>query len=205
MPGENLLKTLDHVWKALAPLDIPMAVMGGLAVSIYQHARSTRDVDILIQIEEQDTDRILEALARQGIRPRRIPPLLNLDRQFILFLYFQPQGAFFEIKIDLLYADNDYQRQALARRVAGQLPGADAPMFFLSCEDLIIHKLQAGRIIDRADCAYLVRANRSELDFVYLEKWLGVLSLMERWNEIWSEAFPQERSPLTLNHADHTP
>jgi hypothetical protein len=89
MPGENLLKTLDYVWNVLAPLDIPMAVMGGLAVSIYQHARSTRDVDILIQIEERDTERILEVLAKEGIKPRRVPPLLNLDRQFILFLYYQ--------------------------------------------------------------------------------------------------------------------
>jgi len=176
-----------------------MAVMGGLAVSVYQHARSTRDVDILIQIEERDTDRILDVLSQAGIKPRRIPALMNLDKQLILFLYYQPPGAFFEIKIDLLYADNEYQRQALARRVAGQLPGSATSLFFLSCEDLIIHKLQAGRIIDRADCAHLVRANRSDLDFGYLGKWIESLSLSAQWNEVWADAFSGEDSPLGVS------
>jgi hypothetical protein len=197
MPGENLLKTLDYVWNALTPLQVPMAVMGGLAVSIYHHARSTRDVDILILAEKKDTDRLLDILDQNGIKPRRIPPLLQLDQQYILFLYYLPPGAFFEIKIDLLYADNEYQRQALARRVAGQLPGTESQLFYLSCEDLIIHKLMAGRIIDRADCSYLVRANRTDLDFKYLGKWIGQFSLMDKWDEIWQEAFPGEDSPIT--------
>lgn len=197
MPGENLLKTIDYVWHALAPLNMPMAIMGGLALPVYQHARSTRDIDILLQIEERDTERILTALSNQGIRPRRIPPLLNLDRQFVLLLFYQPPGAFFEIKIDLLYADNDYQRQALSRRVPGKIPGIETTLHFLSCEDLIIHKLQAGRIIDRADCAYLLRLNRSALDFVYLAKWLTSLNLLDKWNEVYTEAFPGETSPIS--------
>src|SRR5262249_37951134 len=181
MPGENLLKALDHVWNALAPLNIPMAIMGGLAVSVYQHARSTRDVDILIQVEEHDTEALLDALRPAGIKPRRLPPLLHLDQQWILFLEYQPPGTFFEIKIDLLYADNPYQRQALARSVPAEVPGVNASLFVLSCEDLIIHKLQAGRIIDRADCAFLIRANRNSLDYTYLTTWLHDLSLTTRW------------------------
>jgi hypothetical protein len=67
----------------------------------------------------------------------------------------------------------------------------------LSCEDLILHKLLAGRIIDKADCAFLVRVNRQDLDIGYLQHWVTTLSLAPRWQEIWSEAFPGEDSPFS--------
>src|SRR5438046_496328 len=115
MPGELLLKALDKTWNVLKALDVPMAVLGGLAVSIFDHARSTRDVDILLQVESKDADRIIDTLLQNGIKPRRLPALMHLDEQWILFLYYQPPGAFYEVKIDLLFADNEYQRQALTR------------------------------------------------------------------------------------------
>jgi len=37
------------------------------------------------------------------------------------------------------------------------LPGLDIPIAILNCEDVILHKLIAGRIIDRADAAMLLR------------------------------------------------
>jgi hypothetical protein len=91
----------------LTPLNIPMAVMGGIAVSVWQHARSTRDVDILIQLAPSDTSNIGQALGEAGIHPRRFQPLLSLDEQHVLMMYYHPPGAFFEIKIDLLYAELD--------------------------------------------------------------------------------------------------
>jgi hypothetical protein len=197
MPGEQLLKALDHVWRVLTPLNLPMAVMGGIAVSVWQHARSTRDVDVLIQMAPSDTDQIAGALGQAGIHPRRFQPLLNLDEQHVLMLFYQPPGAFFEIKIDLLYAELDYQKQALMRRIPVQLPGLESTIFVLSCEDLILHKLMAGRIIDKADCAFLVRVNRQELDVGYLQTWIDRLSLTEKWLEIWREAFPGEESIIS--------
>lgn len=196
MPGELLLKALEKTWHALTPLNLPMAVMGGIAVSIYDHARSTRDVDILIQMESRDTDQVMDVLFQAGIKPRRMPPLLHLDQQWILFLYYQPPGAFYEVKIDLLYADNEYQKQALARRELVPLPHTGTQVYILSCEDLIIHKLQAGRIIDRADCAALLRGNRATMDMTYLKTWLDQFELKSAWQEIWDEAFPGEASPI---------
>ena len=36
MPPEATVRTLRHVWLALKPLDIPMAVMGGLALAAWK-------------------------------------------------------------------------------------------------------------------------------------------------------------------------
>jgi hypothetical protein len=42
-----LLRALKHVWVALQPLNLPMAVMGGIAVAAWKHVRATQDVDLL--------------------------------------------------------------------------------------------------------------------------------------------------------------
>ena len=62
----------------------------------------------------------------------------------------------------------------------------------LSCEDLIIHKLLAGRIIDSADVSALLPANRAGLDMAYLERWLTELSLVPPFETIWNDTFPSE-------------
>jgi len=115
--------------------------------------------------------------------------------QLIQFLY-EPEGAYMDLQIDLLLADSDYHREALARRVSIQLANLDVQIAILACEDLIVHKLLAGRIIDRADAAALLRANRAALDLAYLLRWTKALSLGKNLAEVWDEAFPGERPPL---------
>src|SRR5438094_576568 len=124
--AELLLGAFRQVWAALAGRGVPAALMGGLAVAVWQHVRATRDVDLLVQV-------------------------------------------------DLLLADSPYHREALARRIPATV--GDLEVSVLACEDLVLHKLLAGRIIDRADVAALLRANREALDSAYLRRWSRELSL----------------------------
>ena len=98
-----------------------------------------------------------------------------------------------DVQIDLLFADSDYHREALARRFAADLPDVGIQIQVLTCEDLILHKLLAGRILDQSDAASLLRVNRASLDMVYLHKWVGALDLADQYQTVWSEAFPQEK------------
>jgi hypothetical protein len=100
-----------------------------------------------------------------------------------------------DIQIDLLLAESPFHREALARRLPVRLADVDLEISTLSCEDILILKLTAGRIIDRADAAALLRLNRADLDQAYLLKWVVQLKLNAEWAEIWNEAFPGERAP----------
>ena len=60
------------------------------------------------------------------------------------------------------------------------------------CEDLIVHKLLAGRIVDLMDAAALLRANRATIDFAYLRRWIHEQALETDFARIWGEAFPGE-------------
>ena len=60
MPGELILGALRHVWLALEPLNIPMAVMGDISVSAWGYNRNTQDVDVLIGVENAAFNKVLE-------------------------------------------------------------------------------------------------------------------------------------------------
>jgi hypothetical protein len=197
MTAEIVLQTLRHAWATLAPLGLPMALMGGLSVAVWKHSRATRDVDLLLDLGPLPAEDLVQALDGKGLRALRHPPVHRIGPSRILQLVYEPPGTFLELRVDLLFADSDYQRQALARRVPARLPGVDIEIFVLSCEDLILHKLLAGRLLDLADVAALLRANRDTLDQGYLRNWYGQLGVTAEWTAAWHEAFPEEPSTDT--------
>ena len=197
MAAEVVLKALKHVWVSLQPLQVPMAVMGGLALAAWRHVRATRDVDLLIGVPDADVEILLATLTSAGLRPKHQPPLISLGSLQILQLLYEPPGSYLDLQVDLLLAQSDYHRQALERRTPTRLAALDFDLDVLACEDLILHKLLAGRLVDRADAAMLLRANRAGLDLAYLLDWTRTLSLEAELSEVWKEAFPGEAMPET--------
>jgi hypothetical protein len=200
MPSEIVLSVLAHVWKTLQTLNVPMAMMGGLAVSNWRHVRFTQDVDILIGIDRSQADRVIAILAAAGIRAKRPDPLVILEDAEFIQLYYEPPDTYLEIQVDLLLAKSEFLQQALQRRVAttGSEFGVDVDV--VSVEDLIILKLLAGRILDRVDAAYLLRFNRERINMAHLLKWIAQFKLGQVFAEIWPEAFPGESPPPQIQN-----
>jgi hypothetical protein len=172
-----------------------MAVIGGMALSAWKHPRATRDIDILIGIEDTDIDRVLEVLRLAGVRAKRHPPIVTLGDSELIQLLYEPPDAYVDLQIDLLLAKSEHLRNALARRVPLTLPGLGIEVAVVACEDLILLKLAAGRIIDRADAIALLKANRRSLDIDYLSGSAAKLGLSPDLAEVWQQAFPGERAP----------
>ena len=183
MPGELVLQTLQHVWRTLKPLDVPMAVIGGLALAAWKHVRATKDIDLLLSVNAEDLDSLLQRLRTAGMRPKRSPPLIDLHQWELLQLVYEPPESMMELQIDLLLGRSEYHRQALSRRIATALPGIDDEIAVLACEDLILHKLLAGRMIDRADAVALLQMNRDVLDVDYLDHWADSLGVRSELDE----------------------
>jgi hypothetical protein len=113
---------------------------------------------------------------------------------FAQFLY-TPPNEFYDVQIDLWLAESELQKTAIARRVKRDLPGVSRPVDVIHCDDLILFKLVAGRIIDHADAAMLLRENRDTIDFDYLRSWVNRLDLAKEFAEIWQEAYPGQNEP----------
>jgi hypothetical protein len=145
----------------------------------------------MIDISSVGIEAILELLQQAGVRTKRKPAILDLGSVRILQLLYEPSGAFMEIQVDPLLAESAFHHEALARRVPARLSDVNLDLFTLSCEDLLILKMIAGRIIDRADAAALLRLNRGGLEIPYLLKWVPQLDLRTEWAEISTEAGPE--------------
>lgn len=182
MATEAVLETLRRLWSVLAGAGIQAAVAGGLALATWRHPRTTFDVDVLLVADGITLDDLMVRLESAGFTRRSRPPT-DLGETELLQFYFEPEDAFVEVQTDLLVAKSDYAREAISRSVVLDQEALGFQVNVLGCEDLIVFKLVAGRIIDLADAAALIRANAASINeslLNQLARQLQVHSLLEQ-------------------------
>ena len=74
MAAEAVLVTLQHLWRTLKSLGLPIAVMGGIALTFWKHPRFTKDVDVLVAVSDEETTKLIEVLKQEGFQPKRSDP-----------------------------------------------------------------------------------------------------------------------------------
>ena len=191
MASEAARAVLNHVLSALQPLGHPYALIGGVALAVWGYPRATRDVDLLIGVEVDQVERVIERLRATGFRPKRTPPVITIGTHRFAQLLYTPPGEFYDVQVDLLIGENEFQKSAIARSVQRDVSGVHGLVSVVNCDDLILLKLIAGRLIDRSDASMLLRENPDAIDFNYVSNWVGSLGLVSEYAEICREAFPR--------------
>jgi hypothetical protein len=79
-------------------------------------------------------------------------------------------------RIDLIFSTTPYEAQAIGRAVMVRLHGTDVP--FATAEDLLLHKLFAGRPRGIEDALGVVRRKGPSIDWAYLERCADQLARM---------------------------
>lgn len=98
-------------------------------------------------------------------------------------------------QFDLLLVNGDFQKAAVTRAVPWPLLQGATTVRVVRPDDLVVIKLLAGRIIDRADAAMILRENRGDIDFTRLHHEVTRQGVAADYQEIWREAFPNEAAP----------
>lgn len=195
MASEGVLATLRAGWNALSRVAAPKAVIGGLALTAWNHARYTRDADVLMAIEASRADELVGALTAAGFHARHVPPLRVIDGQGIIQFTFQPPDALLPFQFDVLLVSGDFQKEAVDRAVPWPAVTDANDLRVVRPDDLVVIKLLAGRLIDRADAAMLLRENREAIDFVRLHREVAGQGVSDEYRQAWSDAFPSEPLP----------
>lgn len=180
----------------LQALGVPAALMGGLAASAWDYYRATRDVDLLVAADVLSPDALLQSLQGRGYRPYKVPPLTDFDGERVLQLLSRPPGKMYEFRVDLFLAETEFHRTALARNVSFRLPDGKTDVPVVTCEDLILLKVRAARLLDQGDVVALLQENRSDLDFNYVRRWISAPEAGRVWSDCWQRAFPGEVDPV---------
>jgi predicted nucleotidyltransferase len=157
---------LEKIALGLEDRHIPYMIIGGQAVLIYGEPRLTRDIDVTLGV---GPDRLADLLAFARSHSWRV--LVEDPEQFVQRTMVLPlEDSQSSIRIDLILSFSPYERQALER--VHRVGIGKAAVRFASPEDVIVHKIIAGRPRDLEDVRSILN-KRVDFDRAYVLQWLS--------------------------------
>jgi hypothetical protein len=182
MPEPELLILAD-IARRLAPIDAPWMLTGSLASNFHGIARSTHDIDLVIELPSKSIRALIEAFSepeyltdadhvRAGALDGRMFSIIHL-----------PSG----IKLDFWpVQESPFESSKFDRRRPVDYAGVALPI--ISPEDLILQKLRwakdsGGSEKQFKDALGVYELRASTLDARYMDHWammIGVTDLLQR-------------------------
>jgi len=164
-----MIGQIEEILGALNRADVRYLVVGGVAVVLHGHLRTTADLDLVIQLQRENVLRAMRALGELEYRPRAPVPAdafadSELRQQWIqekglaVFSLWSPAHP--TLEIDVLVSepfdfDTVYSR-------ALRVPLEKAEVTVIALDDLIILKRQVGRPRDLEDVTALESLREAE-------------------------------------------
>ena len=150
---------------ALKQNRLPYMIIGGQAVLLYGMPRMTKDIDITLGVSVDQLETAVKAVgdADLDIIPEDFETFVR--KTFVLPTRDSGSG----IRVDLIFSFTPYERQAIERAKPVSFRGN--AVMFASVEDVIIHKIFAGRPRDLEDVRSIIIKN-PDFDREYTRKWL---------------------------------
>ena len=129
-------------------------LIGGYAVIYYGYERTTSDLDIWLEPENENRDRLVLALEEFGIDNESLDALAASDFTQIQFFFFGEKPA----RIDFLTRISNVTYKDAAQEV-NYLPLKDKQVPIIHYRHLILSKIANDRARDKADVEELQKIN----------------------------------------------
>jgi predicted nucleotidyltransferase len=159
---QYLLKKLAS---ALSKKKIPYMIIGGQAVLIYGEPRLTKDIDVTLGIGLEGLPKI-KAMVKSLDLKSLVSDIDRFVKETMVFPVIDEKSG---IRVDFILSYSPYERQAIER--AGNIAMGRTKVKFAALEDVVIHKMIAGRPRDMEDIRIILLKNPG-YDPDYIEKWL---------------------------------
>ena len=141
----------------LERLGWPHMVIGGLAVAARGTPRMTGDADVTVAVPEGAESELVARCEAAGFSPLPADPV-----EFVRVHRVLPIAAEDGMRVDLVVAGSPYESEAIGR--ATEVRVGEVLLRVMAAEDLVIHKLIAGRPRDLDDALSVVRRAGPALD-----------------------------------------
>jgi hypothetical protein len=157
---------------------LPFMLIGGQAVLLHGRPRLTEDIDVTLGVSPEELGAVREVCAVLDLEP--LPKDIE---QFVRETFVLPaRTRDSALRVDFVFSTTPYERQAIAR--AQRIPVGSVQVPFATAEDLIIHKLFAGRALDLEDAASVVTRKGDGLDWGYIERWAREFARVPGWEDM---------------------
>lgn len=175
--NDGLLKLLE----VLNQLAIPYMLVGSYSSNYYGIPRSTKDADLVLQVEGDELARLADQLPEGlSFEAQSFFEMVTATRKELLHV----EGTNFVIELFQLSSDS-FDQARFERRVEAKVD-ENKTVWFPTAEDVVIQKLRwskdGGRGKDFDDVVSVLKIQKS-LDFDYINRWCGIhesLSLLEK-------------------------
>jgi hypothetical protein len=158
-------RILKRTSQQLKKASIPYMVIGGQAVLLYGEPRLTRDIDITLGIGLNELGKLKKVIPVVGLKILVKKEKEFVERNMVLPTMDKKSG----IRVDFIFSFSPYERQAIGR--AKDIKLGRTLVRFASLEDVVIHKVVAGRARDLEDVKSILLKN-PVYDSDYIKKWL---------------------------------
>jgi len=156
---------LCKIGAALAQHELPYMIIGGQAVLLYGEPRLTRDIDITLGFSTDRLPELLSVTTAMHLDPLTEDPAAFVAQTMVLPVIDNSSG----IRVDFIFSFTPYEKEAIGR--ARKVLIMNQAVNFASPEDVIIHKLFAGRPRDLEDARIIILKN-PDIDKHYIHLWL---------------------------------
>jgi len=158
-------KLLSEIGASLNRHSLPYMIIGGQAVLLHGEPRLTRDIDITLGVNIDHLDELLSVVHELSLKPipKDIEPFVG--QTMVLPALDETTG----IRVDFIFSFTPYETEAIKRAKKVEMLGQEVN--FASVEDLIIHKIFAGRPRDIEDVRTIILKN-PKADIRYIREWL---------------------------------
>lgn len=158
-------KLLERIAEKLKKLKISYMVIGGQAVLLYGEPRLTKDIDITLGVDVDSLSAVENMTVTANLKP-----LVENASEFVNKTYVYPcEDNKSGIRIDFIFSNSLYEKTAIKR--ARKIKIGRSFVKFASPEDIVIHKIIAGRPVDIKDVEN-ISLKQPELDRTYILRWL---------------------------------
>jgi predicted nucleotidyltransferase len=157
---------IKRIAEALSRRNIPYMIIGGQAVLHYGEPRLTKDIDITLGVGVDKLPVIKDIVKALGLRIEIAEVDAFVKDTMVLPAAETKTG----IRVDFVFSFSPFERAAIER--ATEVKYDEIPVRFASLEDLVIHKIVAGRARDIEDVKSILLKNPA-YDKGYIKGWLA--------------------------------
>jgi hypothetical protein len=184
-------KVLREVVAILSSLEIPYALGGSMASSVFGVDRYTRDADLTVEPFAGK-----ESTFTNSFGPDYYLSLSAVEEAVRHHSTFNIIHTLTGFKVDIFVRKNqEFEKSAMARRVRLELPDSPSqPLFFHSPEDIILFKLNWYRMGNEtsdqqwSDVLGVLKVQGAQLDLDYLQRWAETLNVVDLLGRARQEA-----------------
>lgn len=164
-------------------LDIAHVCVAGYVAILAGRARSTEDVDVLIEeVDEETADELAEALAEEGFWGPAMPlasmyeMLGNGDN-----IWVAPEDQLTP-HVEVKFARDEFDRASLENSMTARIGGATVPIGPVELQ--IAYKLYLGSRTDVEDAVHLYALFEESLSVTRLEEWVSRLGVRDEYERL---------------------